>query len=309
MSATEQRPRMSVIIPCYEDADYIERTVASVREKEPVEIVVADDGSEGRPTLDALERLEARGTVVVRRETNEGVSAARNSALAASTGSFVFTLDADDLAIPGRIGEMADRLESFESAAVCYGDFLEFGNHLLLRAVPGRIDPYRLTFANEYPPTALFRRSVLERFGGWQKVWDGLDARSDWNLWMSLAEAGERGIHFGPRLPTYLYRIGDPRLAMRGRKFHPQIYAGLQSAHPDLFASVRENCRTTDLGRLRRHIYPILYGRRALRPWEAEPAVKRVLDELGIWTLQHKLTPEERQEFEQLVEVSDSDPI
>lgn len=299
-------PRISVLIPCFEDAAYVERAVASVREAETVEIVVADDGSKDPLTLEALDRISARGATVVRNEENRGVTATRNAALEASRGTYVFTLDADDLAVGGRIAEMADRLDAEASAAVCYGDFLEFGGHLLLRAVPDRIDPYRLTYVNEYPQTALFRRSVLERFGGWKRVWEGIDARSDWGLWMTLAEEGETGVYFGARRPTYLYRIGDPRLAMRGRRFHPQIYEGLRRGHPKLFGSIAENRRKTDLGRLRRYLYPVLYGRRAMRPWGAEPRVKRVLDELGIWTLQHRLDEEERRSFQRLIAASES---
>lgn len=301
-------PRISVLIPCFEDAAYVERAVASVREDEAVEIVVADDGSQDPLTLEALDRIAERGAVVVRSDENRGVTATRNAALAASSGAYVFTLDADDLAVAGRIAEMADMLDADPSSAVCYGDFLEFGGHLLLRAVPDRIDPYRVAYVNEYPQTALYRRSVIERFGGWTRVWEGLDARSDWNLWMTLAEEGQKGTYFGPRRPTYLYRIGDPRLAMRGRRFHPEIYEALRSAHPKLFGEIGRHRRETDLGLVRRYLYPVLYGRRALRPWEAEPRVKRVLDDLGIWTLQHRLDDDERRSFQRLVAASESAP-
>jgi len=300
-SRPEAGPRIAVLIPCFEDGEFIETTVKSIREDEPIEIVVVDDGSTGELTLAALDRLEESGVAVIRHDDNRGVSAARNTALASSHAPFVFPLDADDLAIAGRLGEMANRLELESDAAVCYGDFLEFGRHLLLRAVPGRIDPYRLAYANEYPPAALFRRTALERVGGWHRVWDGLDARSDWGLWMSLAEEGARGLHFGSRVPTYLYRVHEPRLAMRGRRYHQEIYEGLRAAHPGLFGRVSTHRRESDLAPVRKLLYPAIYGRRALRPWEAEPHVKRVLDKLGLWTLQHRLTPEERDRFGRMV--------
>ena len=293
--------RIAVLIPCFEDGGFIEAAVASVREAEAVEIVAVDDGSRDAETREALERLEATDVTVVRHPENRGVSAARATALDASEAPFVFPLDADDLAIAGRLAEMADRLEPEEGAAVCYGDFLEFGRHLLMRAVPGRIDPFRLIYANEYPPSALFRRSALERVGGWKRVWAGLDARSDWSLWMSLAEEGALGLHFGSRIPTYLYRLHEPRLAMRGRRYHHEIYGGLRASHPRLFDDVAQHRRESDLTPLRKLLYPAIYGRRALRPWEAEPHVKRVLDKMGLWTLQHRLTTEERERFSRLV--------
>lgn len=300
--------RIAVLIPCYEDGGLLETTVRSIDETEPVEIVVVDDGSTGAATHAALDRLEGAGVKVIRHGENRGVSAARNSALAASTAPFVFPLDADDLAISGRLGEMADRLDQDRQAAVCYGDFLEFGRHLLLRAVPGRIDPFRLVYANEYPPAALFRRSTLEQIGGWHRVWDGLDARSDWGLWMSLAEEGALGLHFGSRIPTYLYRLHEPRLAMRGRKYHREIYEGLKAAHPRLFGHIPEHRRESDLPATRKLLYPLIYGRRSLRPWEAEPHVKRALDKLGLWTLQHRMTSEERERLGRVVVESGGTP-
>lgn len=300
--------RIAVLIPCYEDGDLIETTVGSITEDEPVEIVVVDDGSTGVVTAEALERIEANGVTVIRHGKNRGVSAARNSALEASGAPLVFPLDADDLAIAGRLGEMADRLDQDPEAVVCYGDFLEFGRHLLLRAVPGRIDPFRLVYANEYPPAALFRRSILESIGGWRRVWDGLDARSDWGLWMSLAEEGALGLHFGSRIPTYLYRLHEPRLAMRGRKYHQEIYDGLRAGHPGLFEHVAEHRRESDLPPARKLLYPAIYGRRSLRPWEAEPHVKRLLDKAGLWTLQHRMTSEERERLGRLVVASGGTP-
>lgn len=300
-STNPARARVAVVVPCYGDGRYLPCLLGSLDEEEPLEIVVVDDGSEDAETLEALERAESRGITVVRHPENRGVSAARMSGLAASSAPYVFPIDADDLAIAGRLGEMADVLDREAAAAVCYGDFVEFGRHSLLRAVPRRIDPYRLAYVNEYPPAALFRRSVLEGLGGWRQVWEGIDARSDWSLWMTLAEHYATGIHLGPRRATYLYRVGAPRLAMAGRRHHKSIYAELRARHARLFDELREHRRASDMAAARKALYPLLYGWRSMRPWSAEPIVKRVLDRAGIWTLRHRLGEAEQAELEEMV--------
>lgn len=277
---TSEPPRVAVIVPCFRDGELAAGAVASIDEHEPVEVVVVDDASDDPETERALERVAAGGTRVARHARNEGLSAARCTGLRETSAPYVFPLDADDLAVPGVLAAMADRLDADPEAAVCYGDYAEFGSAERLRAVPARIDPYRLAYTNEYPVSALFRRSVLEEVSGWTK----LDAYEDWDLWMKLAERGARGIHFGFGIVTYRRRLHRERMLARARTFHPELYAELRRMHPALFAAIAEHRRRSPLNPTRKRLYPIVYGRRRRYRWE-EP-VKRLLERLGVWTLE-----------------------
>src|SRR5204863_2468750 len=117
--------------------------------------------------------------------------------LSSTSAPFVYPLDADDLALPGVLAEMADALERDPGACACVGDIAEFGDHTLVRRIPARLDPYRVAFTNEYPVTALFRRTALERVGGWRDPLAGRPGYEDWNLWMDLAEQGATIVHLG----------------------------------------------------------------------------------------------------------------
>ena len=127
-----------------------------------MEVIVVDDGSTEAETIEVLDRLAQDGTRVIRHEQNRGLSPARNTGLEAATTPYVFPLDADDLAFPGAIAAMADKLDSGPDAAVCFGDYQEFGDHEVVRAVPDRLDAFRLAYVNEYPVSALLRRSTLD---------------------------------------------------------------------------------------------------------------------------------------------------
>ena len=87
----------------------------------------------------------------------------------------------------------ADLLEANPDAVACIGDYEEFGNDAIVRAVPDVLDPYRIAFTNEYAITSLFRRTAVERRGGWRDPLPAHRGYEDWNLWMDLAERGERG--------------------------------------------------------------------------------------------------------------------
>ena len=275
--------RVAVIIPCFNDGPLLREAVESIVEDEPIEIVVVDDHSTDPETTALLEELRADGVRVEQHERNVGVAAARGTGLRATRAALLFPLDADDLAVPGALGAMADALEAEPRAVACFGDYAEFGDSEIVRAVPPTLDPFRIAYTNEYPVSAMFRREVLEAVGGWNGNGYTASGYEDWNLWMTLAERSDRCVHLGVGRLTYRRRLHGPRKLVRGKRRHRQLYAELRMLHPHLFAGLGRHRRESDLGRLRKRLYPFVYGGR--RRFRFEPHVKHVLDRLGIWTL------------------------
>lgn len=273
--------RVAVIVPCFNDGRLVTEAVASAQASpEPVELVVIDDGSTDADTLAVLDRLEAEGVRVVH-QANAGLPGARMAGLAATSAPYVFPLDADDLLVGETLPVMADRLDAAPAAAVCFGDYAEFGGpEDLVRAVPDRLDPFRVAYANEYPVAALFRRSALERVGGWKPIKWGYE---DWDLWMSLVEAGYEGVHAGHGVLTYRRRLHGERMLTTAKRNHRELYRTLRARHPRLFAEVREHRRRSDMSAPRKLLYPVVYGGRPRFRFERH--VKALLDRSRIWTL------------------------
>jgi glycosyltransferase involved in cell wall biosynthesis len=271
--------RLAVIVPCHGDGVLVAEAVRSIREEEPVEVVVVDDASSDEETRKTLERLEHDGVTVLRHDENCGVGNARMTGLAATSAPFVFPLDADDHALPGVMARMADVLEANPEAAACVGDIVEFGEHDVERLTPARLDPYRVAYTNEYPITSLYRRSALVAARAWEQagVRQGYE---DWNLWMSLAERGEQIVHLGR--PAYRRRLHGRRLNQKTRESHREHYEAMRRLHPELFKRLPQYRRSSDLSRLRRALYPVLFGARAEVPFER--VLKPLFDRLGIWT-------------------------
>jgi glycosyltransferase involved in cell wall biosynthesis len=276
--------RVAVLIPCHNDGPLLLEALDSIKEDEPVEIVVVDDASSDPATLECLARVRSEGIQVIHNERNAGAPAARTQALRASTAPYIFPLDADDQLVPGTLTRMADLLDAALEADVCYGDYAEFGSPPdAVRKIPQRLDPFRIAYANEFG-APLLRRTAVEAAGGW--VPEGVDPRTfgyeDWHLWMTLAERGARGVHVGPGIITYRRRVQPGRRMSSDRRHHRRVYNELRRLHPALFASLREHRRNSDLSGTRKLLYPIVYGSRRRRWFERR--VRVWLDGRGVWT-------------------------
>jgi glycosyltransferase involved in cell wall biosynthesis len=90
-------PRVSVLLPAFNAEHTVARSVASALAQtvSELEVIVVDDGS-ARPAALALESIWDDRVRILRSAANRGVSAARNSALAAARAPVVAQLDADD---------------------------------------------------------------------------------------------------------------------------------------------------------------------------------------------------------------------
>ncbi|WP_241285177.1 glycosyltransferase family 2 protein, partial [Burkholderia cenocepacia] len=99
-------PLVSVVIPCYNQAQYLIESVSSALDaySGPLEIIIVDDGSTAARTGAYLRAAEALSPVVqVISQPNAGLSGARNTGIAAAKGEFIQLLDADDLIIPPKL--------------------------------------------------------------------------------------------------------------------------------------------------------------------------------------------------------------
>lgn len=108
LASPDQTPWLSVLIPVYNVAPFLEECVESVvaQSDAGVEILLCDDASTDG-SLKIAQALETRfsGRLrIVRHHKNRGLSAARNTMIAAASGDYLWFLDSDDYLLPGAIG-------------------------------------------------------------------------------------------------------------------------------------------------------------------------------------------------------------
>src|SRR5258707_2696065 len=90
--------RVSVVVPCYNAAAFIGRTIESLlAQTYPADqFIVVDDGS----TDDSAAAIRSYPVTLVQHAPNRGLAAARNTGLKAATGEVVVYVDADATAAP-----------------------------------------------------------------------------------------------------------------------------------------------------------------------------------------------------------------
>ena len=103
---------VSIIIPAYNCAEYIEETVASAMASTypHIEIIITNDGSTDSTAV-VIDRIAAKNPIVKAfNQTNKGVSATRNFCISKALGKYILPLDADDLISTGYIEKAVETL-------------------------------------------------------------------------------------------------------------------------------------------------------------------------------------------------------
>jgi glycosyltransferase involved in cell wall biosynthesis len=111
-------PSVSVVVPSFNRADCIARTVESILAQtfRDFELIVVDDGSVD-DTAEVLAKFGDRIRLI--RQENRGVSAARNAGIRAARGNWVAFLDSDDEWHPTKLERQMDCLEKHR-ARMCF---------------------------------------------------------------------------------------------------------------------------------------------------------------------------------------------
>jgi len=113
------QPLVSIVIPCFNQSRYLPAALSSVHRQDwpNVESIVIDDGSS-----DDTSRIAHNfGATKVRRQGNQGLSAARNAGLSVAQGEFVVFLDADDELFPCALREGIEAFRRHPAASCVAG--------------------------------------------------------------------------------------------------------------------------------------------------------------------------------------------
>ena len=170
-------PRLSVVVPAYEVADWLEESLASVLDQSfrDLEVVVVDDGSTDG-TGDLADRIAARDQRVrVVHQANAGLGAARNVGTAHATGELLAFADSDDLVTPRAYERMVGALDhSGSDVAIGAVERLRGSETFMTplmrtnhqEALTGvRIDEAPLLLADVFAWNKLYRRSFWDQHG------------------------------------------------------------------------------------------------------------------------------------------------
>jgi glycosyltransferase involved in cell wall biosynthesis len=188
------RPEVTVVVPTRGRSRLLALTLCGVMRQNDVdlEVVVVDDGS----TDDTAAMVTGLGdgrVRLLRHDRSRGVSAARNTGIAAARGEWVAFCDDDDLWAPGKL---ALQLEAAARAGRhwAYAGDVEVDDRLRVVAGAPPAPPERvvelLARHNAVPAGAsnvVVRSGSLARCGPFD---DQLRNNEDWDMWIRLARLG-----------------------------------------------------------------------------------------------------------------------
>ncbi|MBI5211312.1 MAG: glycosyltransferase [Elusimicrobia bacterium] len=198
MTQPDRPPRVSVVIPAFNAAAFLEETLDSVRAQtyRDYEVVVVDDGSKDdthRVATSYLERHGLPGKAILQR--NKKIAGARNTGMRAAAGGLIALLDHDDLWRPRKLSAMVREFDLHPETALV-------GHHIavtrdgktvrVLRKGPAvkRMYERLLLGANAVSPSAaVFRKDLALQIGGFREDPE-FNTVEDYDFWMRLSRIG-----------------------------------------------------------------------------------------------------------------------
>jgi len=188
---------VSVIMPCFNAAPYVEEAVRSVLDQTypNIELIVVDDGStDASPGIVARLASENPSRVIQVSQPNAGPYVARNHGLSMARGEYVAFLDADDWWSKNCIEKLVAALNENNTYALAYCGWqkvgLEGGRGAPYVPPDYELEDKAARFLRAAAPwpihAALVRRSIIEQVGGFDLH---LATCMDYDLWLRIAVA------------------------------------------------------------------------------------------------------------------------
>jgi glycosyltransferase involved in cell wall biosynthesis len=212
---------VSIVIPCYQQGQFLSDALSSVAASTSRrhQCVVVDDGNSFPSQLALLDQLTPAAEhqeLVIIRQPNQGVAAARNAGLRIAQADTVLFLDADDFLSAGALDVMLDSLDA-SGADVVVGDTFHWSSvypvAVVLRPVPALDNKGVASFLESVGPmdiirmwerglsipihSALFTRKALSEFDV------ALRSKEDLHFWIRFFADSNRATYLDQTVCVY----------------------------------------------------------------------------------------------------------
>lgn len=188
-------PKVSIIVPCYNHAKYLNECLNSVRKQTYTnfQCIIVDDGS-----TDGTREVAAKACIedprfIYHFQENRGLSGARNTGLQIADGDLVNFLDADDALFPSMLSELVTEMKASPGLDLAYCGYVGSKQSLdnVVKIVkPGRdfkSEPFyrQLCKGNLFPVhAALAKKALFDSTGLFDET---LKSCEDWDMWLRIA--------------------------------------------------------------------------------------------------------------------------
>lgn len=248
-SIDKLKPLISIIIPCYNDANFIEQSVNSALNQTYFnkEIIVVDDGSDEK-TKEVLKSIEPKLDRLIVQD-NQGQSSARNNGIKAARGEYIIVLDSDDYFEPEFCDEASRLLSLNPEIKIISCWFRRIQNSKVIDVFkPGGGDIINFLQYNQAPGSVMFRKDDWKRVNGYdESMKKGFE---DWDFYIRLVQEG--GIAEIIPMVLFNYRMRLNSTTSKANKIKYDLLKGLYIKHKSLYCKYYERTIDHFLDRIKR---------------------------------------------------------
>lgn len=181
----EKLPKISIIVPCYNQAQYLDECLQSVLDQtyQNWECIIVNDGSPDNTEEVALAWTQKDSRFKYVKKENGGLSSARNAGIKNSVGEYILPLDADDKISEDYIQLGIQRFIDYPETKLVYCAAELFGEETGIWNLK-EYSYENLLFANMIFCSAIYKRKDFDKTKGYNENFKiGLE---DWDFWITL---------------------------------------------------------------------------------------------------------------------------
>lgn len=196
--------KVTVIIPCYNVENYIEKCLDSVfsQDYQDLQVIAVDNNSKDRTKRRLTDyKYEKEGNLIILSEPKKGAAAARNAGLVLADGEWIQFLDADDLLLSDKITHQISLVQENTNVSFIAGAYIR-------KKLDGIEQNFQLQYSDPWlalpmvglgiTSANLFNRNWLKKVDGWDET---LNSSQEYDLMFRLLQINDN-IIFDPELFT-----------------------------------------------------------------------------------------------------------
>tara|TARA_R110002033_G_scaffold34427_1_gene72097 strand:+ start:5803 stop:6654 length:852 start_codon:yes stop_codon:yes gene_type:complete len=229
-------PLVSVIIPCYNDKDYIKQAVESILNQtyQNFEIIIIDDGSDIETKL-ILSNIKHEKIKIIT-QNNLGPCFARNNGIKLAKGVYFLTLDSDDVFESSFLEKAVKILNNSKLIGFvsCYVNCFIHIDRPFFKYMPEGGDVSNFLFKNNAVGNSLYRKRCWEEVQGYDE--DMKFGYEDWEFHIAILKRGWKSYILKEYLFNYRHKINS-RNTVANKNFEEQIIGYVMHKHEDIYVN------------------------------------------------------------------------
>jgi len=231
MFKNQMQPKVSIIMPCYNNEKYVKEAINSALNQtySNIEIICIDDSSKDDSAKLIKKFVQEHHNIkLINNKINLGVIKSRNIAIENATGEYILPLDCDDILEESFVEKAVKVLNANLDIGIVYCDVVFFGKKSGVWDT-GRYSLSKMLISNQICATALFRKTDFIKVGGYKEYMK--NGCEDWDLWLSFLELGLKP-----------YKIKEPLFKYRKYKKHSRTDNCIKHINEVRFQIVKQHC-------------------------------------------------------------------